>query len=217
MSDVRQFLRGLPVFADELPVFEPGSAPDRPEELFVAWLTDAVEAGVREPHALTLSTVGLDDVPDARVLVLKNVDTTGWQFAANRFSPKGVELERSPSAALTFYWPEQGRQVRVRGPVRTASAADSAADFLARSPGSRAEAVVGNQSRPLDDREELAAAAAQAAERLRTDPGLVVDSWTLYTVRAGQVEFWQADKQRRHTRLQYLRDGEAWRRHELWP
>ncbi|SDT30664.1 pyridoxine/pyridoxamine 5'-phosphate oxidase [Actinoplanes derwentensis] len=217
MTDLRQFLRCLPVFAGDMPIFDPMTAPDRPEELFVDWLTEAVAARVREPHAMTVSTLGVDDIPDARVLLLKNVDADGWQFASHRNSPKGRELDLLSAAALTFLWREQGRQIRVRGRVVMAPAEDSAADFLARSQAARAEALAGRQSQPLHDRRQLVIAAEEAAERFAVEPELVVDEWTLYTVRAQQVEFWQADKDRRHIRLQYLRDGETWQRHELWP
>jgi hypothetical protein len=60
---MREYLRSLPVFAGELPTFDPEAVADRPEDQFVAWLRAAVEAGVREPHAMTLSTVGVDGVP----------------------------------------------------------------------------------------------------------------------------------------------------------
>jgi pyridoxamine 5'-phosphate oxidase len=86
---MRQYLRGLPVFAGELPGFDPCAAPDEPVALFTDWLTAAVDAGVREPHAMTLSTVGADGVPSARVLIVKNVDEHGWQFAVHATSPKG--------------------------------------------------------------------------------------------------------------------------------
>ncbi|WP_285736392.1 pyridoxine/pyridoxamine 5'-phosphate oxidase [Kitasatospora phosalacinea] len=216
-TDVRQYLRGLAVFAGELPDFDPDAAPERPEVLFLDWLTGAVEAGVREPHAMTLSTVGADGTPSARVLLLKNVDRRGWQFAAGAASPKGRDLAVNPVAALSFHWPEQARQVRVTGPVAPESPEDSAADFLARSPGSRAEALVGHQSRPLPDVRELERATELALERVEREPGLVVPEWTLYTVRAERVEFWQADKQRRHIRLCYERRGEEWTRGRLWP
>ncbi|MBL7260114.1 pyridoxine/pyridoxamine 5'-phosphate oxidase [Paractinoplanes lichenicola] len=159
---MRDFLRGLPVFAGDLPVFDTDKAPERPDELFAAWLAEAVDAGVREPHAMTLSTVGADGIPAARVLILKNVDEHGWQFAAHADSPKGQDLARHPAAALTFYWPARGRQIRVRGPVRPEPADRSAADFLARPPGSRAEASIGRQSRVLPDRRTLDAAVEPA-------------------------------------------------------
>jgi pyridoxamine 5'-phosphate oxidase len=217
VTDIRHYLRALPVFTGALPTFDPATAPERPDTLFVDWLTAAVDQGVREPHAMTVSTVGADGIPAARVLVLKNVDADGWQLAANAASPKGEDLAARPVAALTFYWPEQARQVRVRGHVTPEPAEHSAADFLARSLGSRAEALTGMQSRPLTDRHDVDRATEKALERIETEPGLVLPEWTLYTLRAEQVEFWQADKQRRHVRLRYHRDSDGWTRTMLWP
>lgn len=217
MTETRTYLRGLEVFAGTLPVFDPEAAPERPETLFAEWLTAAVDAGVREPHAMTVSTIGTDGLPAARMLLLKNVDARGWQFAVHSESPKGRDVAANPVAALTFYWPRLARQIRVRGPVEAASAEENAADYLARSVGSRAEASTGMQSRPLEDRQVLELTVKQALERINADPGLVLPEWILYTVRAEQVEFWQGDKQRKHMRLRYERDGENWTRGQLWP
>ena len=217
MNDTRQYLRDLPVFADELPGFEPAATPADPAACFEGWLVAAVAAGVREPHAMTLSTIGEDGVPSARVLLLKNVDADGWQFAVHGASPKGRELAANGVAALTFYWPELARQVRVRGTVRAESVERSAADFLARSEGSRASAMSGLQSTPLDDQGSVDIAAKQALERLAREPGLVVSEWILYTLRAGHVEFWQGDKDRKHTRVRYESGGDGWTKQLLWP
>lgn len=143
MSDVRQYLRDLPVFDSDLPGFESAATPADPVTCFLGSLAAAVAAGVREPHTMTLSTIGEDRVPSARVLLLKNVDADGWQFALRGASPKGRELAADGVAALTFYWPDQARQIRVRGTVRAESAERSAADFLARFEGSRASAMTG--------------------------------------------------------------------------
>ncbi|MFF8943565.1 pyridoxal 5'-phosphate synthase [Streptomyces sp. NPDC014864] len=214
---MREVLRSLDVFSGELPDFRPEVAPDTPQELFTAWLTEAVAAGVREPHAMTLSTVGQDGTPSARVLLLKDVGAGGWSFAAHAASPKGRDLAGTPAAALTFYWPLQARQVRLCGPVAPESPEDSAQDFLARSLGSRAEALVGRQSRPLDDPGSVVAATEESLARLEREPDLVAAEWTLYTLSPRSVEFWQGDKQRKHTRLAYLRSGDGWTKQLLWP
>ncbi|MEU8261717.1 pyridoxal 5'-phosphate synthase [Micromonospora sp. NPDC048999] len=217
MTDIRTYLRDLPVFAGELPLFDPTAAPECPETLFVQWLTAAVDSGVREAHAMTLSTVGVDGDPSARVLICKNVDERGWQFAVHAASPKGRELLANPAAALTFYWAALARQVRVRGPVAAEPADRSAADFLARPPASRAEALLGRQSEPLADPRDLELAMRQALHRIEGEPGLIVPEWTLYTLRATEVEFWQGDQRRRHTRLRYTRIANGWCREILWP
>ena len=93
----------------------------------------------------------------------------------------------------------------------------STADFLARPPASRAEGLVGRQSEPLGDPAELDRAFRAAHARVLADPELVAPAWTLYTLTAGQVEFWQGSMERRHIRLRYQRAGNAWTRQLLWP
>ncbi|MEU8762423.1 pyridoxal 5'-phosphate synthase [Streptomyces sp. NPDC048659] len=217
-SAVRDWLRGIEVFDRPLPAFRPELAPDGPVELFLGWLREAVAAGVPDPHAMTLSTVDEAGDPDARVLILKDVgDAGGFLFAGHATSPKGVQLGGAPRAALTFYWAEFGRQVRVRGAVRRESAARSAADFLARSDSARAEAVLGRQSRYLGDPDERERALARSLAGIAADPGLVEPAWTLWALVPEVVEFWQATADRSHVRLRYEREGGGWQRRRLWP
>ncbi|WP_199430659.1 pyridoxine/pyridoxamine 5'-phosphate oxidase [Qaidamihabitans albus] len=208
-------LRGWPSFPGELPRFDPAAAPRQPHELFLEWLHDAGEQGLA-PHAMTLSTVDESGFPDARVLILKAVDAAGWYFASSAHSPKGVELARVARAALTFFWPHRGRQVRVRGAVTPLGAEASAADFRERPPASKVEAFIGGQSAVLADERELEDAARRAEQRLAADPALVPDGWTRYRLAADSVEFWQAAHDRRHVRLRYSRT-DRWRTERLWP
>ncbi|MFC8237258.1 pyridoxal 5'-phosphate synthase [Streptomyces sp. NPDC057284] len=219
IENVRAWLRGLEVFAGPLGDFDPGDAPADPVDLFLDWLRAAVAAGVPDAHAMTLSTVGEDGGPDARVLILKNVDNTGWQFAVHADSPKGRQLTDRPRAALTFYWPRQGRQVRMRGTVAPASAEQRAADLLARAASARAEVLLGRQSDHLESADERDQAFREALARVESDPGLVSPEWTLYTLAPLHIEFWQADKGRLHNRLRYERPDSSsqWQRHMLWP
>ncbi|MBD0746843.1 pyridoxal 5'-phosphate synthase [Streptomyces sp. CBMA152] len=218
-TNVRTWLRSLDAFPSRLPTFDPASAPAEPVELFLAWLTEAVQAGEPGPHAMTLSTVDEQGDPWARVLILKNVDAAGWQFAAHAGSPKGQQLSAHPRAALTFYWPGRGRQIRIRGAVTTGSADSNAADFLARSPSARAEALLGHQSQHLDTLAHRDAAIAESARRVDQNPQLLAEDWTLYTLAPVSVEFWQAAETRVHTRLRYerARPDAEWERHLLWP
>jgi pyridoxamine 5'-phosphate oxidase len=132
----RKFLRALPDFPDSLPAFDPEAAPQDPTELFKRWLDQALGAGERQPHAFSLATVGGDphgtQQPSSRMLILKNIDGDGWHFATSRTSRKGRELDVVPQAAMNFYWPSQGRQVRLAGPVVQLSAEASARDWAER-------------------------------------------------------------------------------------
>jgi pyridoxamine 5'-phosphate oxidase len=214
---VRDLLRGLPVFDRPLPAFDTESAPEEPSALFLSWLHEAIEAGVSEPHAMTLATVDAEGRPDARVLILKDVDADGWQFATATTSAKGSQLAARPHAALSFHWREQGRQVRVRGAVATADPSISAADFLAKPDGSRIAGLVGRQSAVLEDPGKLALEIEAASHRLADDPFAVAEDHAVYVLTPAEVEFWQGDRQRQHVRLRYSRSKNGWITERLWP
>ena len=216
-DELRVRLQALRVFDVELPAFDTDRTPEDPAELFRDWLLEAIEAGVREPHAMTLSTVNDDARPSSRALILKGLANGRWQFATSRNSRKGHELASTPWAAANFYWSEVGRQVRLRGGVLQGTTAEAARDFLARGNDSRAESLVGNQSAVLIDRTGLDAALEEARARVTADPQLVPEHWAPYHLIADAVEFWQADHARRHVRLRYELIGQRWSRELLWP
>ncbi|BCJ75418.1 pyridoxamine 5'-phosphate oxidase [Catellatospora sp. IY07-71] len=214
---MRDLLRNLPVFDRPLPAFDPGDAPPDPMDLLEDWLREAIAAGVSEPHAMTLATAGPELLPDLRVLILKDLDAEGLYFASESISAKAGQLGANPQAALGFYWREQGRQIRVRGPVQPAGPEVSAQDFLARPLGSRAASLIGRQSSVLHDPAELTEALAEAQARLEADPQLVAEHHTVYVLKPMSVEFWQGDAQRQHIRLRYRRTADGWRTERLWP
>jgi pyridoxamine 5'-phosphate oxidase len=218
--DLQELLRSLRVWdpeVTELPPLDPDAVPEGPLELFGGWLAEAAAAGQPEPHTMSLATTDADGHPDARIVMLHGADEDGWSFASHSGSAKGRDLAAVPYAALVFYWPVHGRQVRVRGPVVTAPAAEAQADLHARSTGALAAALTGRQSEPLGSLEELAEASRTAWRRAELEPGATVPSWTLYRLRPDTVEFFQGDTERRHVRLVYRRTGEGWGRELLWP
>lgn len=211
---VRNLLRSAPVFPDGMPLFDTSDVPGSPFELFTLWLAEAIDAGVPAPHALTVSTTDEHGRPDARVVVLTDLDDRGFSFASSSDSPKGRQLKAVPYAALTFFWQAVGRQVRVSGTVTPGAAEENDADFRRRHPAARALVLAGEQSRVVEAGESVSAAVEHELEGVE---GRGSATWTLYTVAPDRVEFWQADKDRRHTRLRYVASGESWRREILWP
>jgi len=216
-DDLRGQLRALRVFDGDLPTFDTKSAPDHPAQLFLDWFREAIAAGVREPHAMTLSTVDRHGRPSSRVLILKGLTDGRWHFATSRNSRKGQELSANSWAAANFYWSEVGRQMRLSGRVLDAGTEAAFQDFLARSDGSRAESLIGNQGQILHDPDDLRVALDGAYARVRADPQLVPEHWALYHLIPDEVEFWQADHERRHVRLRYQLTGQRWARQRLWP
>ncbi|MET3985380.1 pyridoxal 5'-phosphate synthase [Streptomyces sp. PvR034] len=216
----RETLHSLRVWdTDELPAFDPDGAPAAPLPLFHDWFTHAAAAGQIEPHTMTLATVDAEGRPDARTVMLHDADAAGWHFASHATSAKGRQLAARPEAALGFYWPTVARQVRIRGRVGAAGAAESRADLSVRSRGALAAALTGRQSEVLGSLDELARASAAAWERAAAEPDAPAPTWTRYVLDADEVEFFQGDAQRRHVRLRYRRtpEGSAWTRELLWP
>ncbi|OAH14834.1 pyridoxine/pyridoxamine 5'-phosphate oxidase [Streptomyces jeddahensis] len=217
-TDLHELLRSLRVWDTELPGFDPSAAPADPLPLFEQWFAEAVAAGQTEPHTVALATTDEDGLPDVRTVMLHGADADGWSFATHATSRKGRQLAGRPYAALGFYWPVQGRQVRLRGPVTVASPEEGQADLHARSTGALAAALVGRQSDVLASREELIRASEAAWDRAQREPDAPAPTWTLYRVVPDEVEFFQGDERRQHVRLAYRRAaGSGWVRQLLWP
>ena len=139
MADsVRMLLRSIPALTGTAPPLDVSSLPDDPQTMFLQWLEEAVAAGVPEPRSVTLSTVDSAGVPDARVLILKDLNESGWAFASTASSTKGIQLASQPAAALSFWWQPISRAVRLSGPVQVASREESIADLRSRSPQAQA-------------------------------------------------------------------------------
>jgi len=218
-APMRTRLRHLPVLKGQYPEAAFGSLPDIPYQAFEVWISAAIAAGVPEPHAMTVSTVDENGWPDARVLILKNVDARGWHLAIKSGSPKGQQIAANPHVALSFYWPQMGRQVRIRGLAVALPAQECADDFLDRPMASRVSAIASRQSHVLTHSSELQASLNKADSHLQNDPQYVTQEWRVYAITPDTVEFWQGASDRLHGRLRYARTAEdgVWQKDILWP
>ena len=219
MSDEpwRTRLRALPVFSGELPNFDTDAAPTDPIDLLQQWLDLAIRSEASQPHAMTIATVNTAGEPSVRTLLLKDLTLDGLWFATMSNSPKGRDLEANSSAAVQFYWREQGRQIRVTGTVERGDRALSTTDFLARSATARAVAIAGRQSAVQPPLDVVDQTISDARAILDFKPDYVPEEWVAYRIRPHTVEFWQAARQRDQIRLRYTRSGATWERALLWP
>ncbi|WAO84289.1 Pyridoxamine 5 -phosphate oxidase [Fusarium falciforme] len=216
---LRSELRHLKVLEGPLLKCDFETFPNTPQAAFEMWVQEAIEAGVKEPHAMTLSTVDDQGWPDARVLILKNVDARGWHFAVKGNSPKGKQLATNPYAALTFYWPEQGRQVRIRGRAVQLPEGECRQDFLDRPLSSKIAALASQQSQVLERAHQVQQAVESVRQEFEENDDFPLPDWKVYAVDPIAVEFWQGAKDRLHQRLRYKHESaeEPWEKQLLWP
>lgn len=202
-----------------LRVLDEAHCAPHPMRQFEQWFKEARSAGVKEPNAMTLATVDAGGQPSARIVLLKGLERDGFVFYTNYQSRKGRELAENPRCALTFYWAELERQVRVEGFVQKVSKEQSAAYFNGRPKGSRIGAVVSNQSSELPSRQPLEKRLAELELAYsNTDDVPMPATWGGYHLTPHALEFWQGRTNRLHDRIVYRLNGDGtWRMGRLAP
>jgi pyridoxamine 5'-phosphate oxidase len=177
---------------------------------FSLWFEDMIRAGVEEPTAMFLATVGTDGKPSGRIVLLKDFNEKGFVFYSNYKSRKGREIHQNPYVALTFHWKELERQVRIIGQASKLTKKESDTYFKNRPFDSRVSAIISPQSSMIPNREFL--------ERQRTDFLTIIKdkeikrplNWGGFIIKPTQFEFWQGRESRLHDRIQYRMEKNHW-------
>lgn len=184
---------------------------------FSKWFTEAVDAQVLDPNAMTLCTTTKDGKPSARIILLRNFDENGFVFYTNYTSRKGGEIDENPNAALLFFWPELERQVRIEGVLVKQKTEESDKYFQSRPRPSKIGAWTSSQSKVIENRKILDEEYEKFSAKYPGEDVPRPEHWGGYILNPATIEFWQGRPSRLHDRILYTKEKERWRIVRLAP
>ncbi|NCC71499.1 pyridoxamine 5'-phosphate oxidase [bacterium] len=190
---------------------------ENPFDFFKKWIEEAITLGVKEANAVQLSTVDKNCMPSSRMVLLKELTEKGFVFYTNYKSRKATHISSNPHVALTFFWKELERQVRIEGIAEKVSKEESDAYFNSRPYESKISAVISQQSQVIPNREYI----IEKWEKYKasyTDKEINrLDNWGGYIVIPSHFEFWQGRANRLHDRFRFLLIKKEWKIERLAP
>ena len=216
MSEVPQKILHLREEYSKSQLDESSVHPD-PVQQFSDWMEQALNSDIKEPNAMGLATVNANGRPANRIVLLRGFDGQGFRFFTNYESSKGQALATHPFAALTFFWSELERQVRIEGRVEKTPASESDKYYNGRPRGSRLGAWASPQSKELNNRAELEQLHSDFVTRFEGQDVPRPENWGGYRLVPDRIEFWQGRPSRLHDRVCYLLEAGAWRIVRLAP
>lgn len=209
MEDLRNYLNQIRRdFADK--PLEEQSVNDNPFLQFSVWFEEAVNAQLLDPYAMLISTVDEIGQPHSRVVYLRNISDEGMVFYTNYNSQKGKNISASNKIAITFFWVELERQIRIEGTVKKVSEELSDKYFAARPRESQLGAWASNQSETIKNRAELEENLKHFTEKFKGVDVPRPPHWGGYIVEPTKFEFWQGRPSRLHDRLIYTKNNNEW-------
>lgn len=188
-----------------------------PLTVFQAWYAEAVQLEEGPADAFALATVDASGQPGVRIVLYKGLAGGKLRFVTNLNSRKARDLEANPRAAIVFFWPKLGRQVRMEGRVTHATAADSDRYFAGRDRESQLGAWASDQSRPIESRAALDGRLGEARKRFEGQSVGRPPHWGMLELEPERVELWLGGANRLHDRFLYVRSADGWRSERLAP
>jgi pyridoxamine 5'-phosphate oxidase len=174
---------------------------------FKQWWDEVLKSAIEEPNAMTLATSDKDGLVEARTVLLKGFDESGFVFFTNYESVKGQQLSANPNCCLLFFWKELERQVRIIGKAEKVTFEETHEYFQSRPEGSRIGAWASPQSTVVSGKSWLEENYEQFEKKFEGNPIETPAHWGGYRVVVDRVEFWQGRPNRMHDRIQYRKDA----------
>ena len=186
-----------------------------PIEQFSLWFSQAMDADIIEPTAMSLATS--DESIGIRTVLLKYFDDKGFVFFTNYESKKSRQIQKNPQAAILFPWLALERQVKIIGRVEKISNLESLKYFSSRPKDSQIGAWASEQSARISSRSVLIEQFASMKKKFTKGDIPLPDFWGGFRVVPQSIEFWQGRANRLHDRFIYEREESEWTISRLSP
>ena len=182
------------------------------------WLEEAEKTELNDANAMALASVDQAGMPNVRMVLLKEIDETGFIFYTNYNSVKATEIFDSGKVALVIHWKSLRRQIRVRGEVERTSEEQADKYFKTRSLNSRYGAIASEQSKPLSSRDELTQRVAAVMKSTSGNPERP-KYWGGFKIKPIEIELWADGEDRLHNRFRYTggSTNQKWNSQRLFP
>ncbi|SFV62774.1 Pyridoxamine 5'-phosphate oxidase [hydrothermal vent metagenome] len=188
-----------------------------PFKQFEKWLNETIKTKIKEPTAMSLATVDINNQPSIRTVLLKYFDKNGFVFFTNYNSKKAQQISTNPKVALLFQWLDLERQIKIQGRVEKISTSQSLKYFLSRPKESQIGAWASPQSKKINSREFLISQINSMKNKFSKGDIPLPDFWGGYRVIPSSIEFWQGRDNRLHDRFIYTLNDNDWTIERLAP
>ena len=190
--------------------------PKNPFDLLKVWLDDAIKLKIKDANAFILST-SVNNQPDARVVLIRDITDNAIHFYTNYGSKKASELAGNPKAAVTIFWPDMDRQIRMKVEVKKLDKKLSDDYFKTRPRKSQIGAWASAQSEELESRGTLEDKLLEFEKQFEGQEVPRPDFWGGYELVPSYFEFWQGRPSRLHDRIIYESIKDEWNTKRLYP
>jgi len=197
----------------EITIDDPGN----PLSLLEVWIEEARGRGLVEPNAMSVATVDSSGAPRSRMVLLKMVEGDEIGFFTNLESDKSLEIANCNSVAVTMWWPEMERQVRMEGIASQMERSQVEEYHHSRSRKSRIGAWASQQSREMDSKNDLRKRFEEFESKFEGDEVPLPPHWGGFRIAVKRVEYWSGRPSRLHERIVLEREEQSWSQRRLYP
>lgn len=188
-----------------------------PFYLFTEWYEEAKKAEQDYPDAMSVASLGPDNFPSIRIVLMKDFSREGFVFYTNLTSQKGREILANSKVCLNFHWKSLQKQIRITGVAKQVS--DETADkyFASRPRTSQLGAWASKQGQPMQDRFALEKRVAKYTAKFGLGPVPRPPFWSGFCVAPTKIEFWHEKPFRLHERILFTATEGKWEPSRLFP